>query len=52
MSLGVGNDCLLSKERERKGVELNGWGCEENLERVRGGETVIRISCMKFKNIK
>lgn len=40
--------CLFSSTgRERKGTELGGWGGGEDLGVVGGGETVIRIYCIK-----
>lgn len=40
--------CLCSNERESKDVDLGGWGGEENLEEVRGGEAIIRIYYMEI----
>lgn len=34
-------------KKEKEGVELNGWGGGEDLGRNEGGETMIRIYCMK-----
>jgi hypothetical protein len=35
-------------KRERNGVNLNGVGGEEELERFRGGETLIILYSMKY----
>lgn len=34
-------------ERERKGMDLHGWGCGKNMGGFRSGKTVIRIYCMR-----
>ena len=48
---GLFTVCLFffpkEREKEGKGMELHGKGVEKNLEAVLGGETVIRIYCMK-----
>lgn len=38
---------VFSIERERKGTELGGWRVGEDLGVIGGGETVIRIYCIK-----
>jgi len=40
--------CFLKKIRERKGVDLGGWGNRENLEGIGGREAIIRIYCTKI----
>lgn len=38
--------CIPERERE-KGLEYSGWGCGKILARVGGGETMIRLYCIK-----
>lgn len=44
-------DSLFSRETEKKGVELCGWGGREDLEEDEGKVTVTRMYCMKNKLI-
>lgn len=38
-------------ERERKGMDLHGWGWGKNMGGYRSGKTVIRTYCMRKNSI-
>lgn len=38
-------------EREKKGMDLHGWGCGKNMGGFRSWKTVIRIYCMRKNSI-
>jgi hypothetical protein len=40
--------CWFSKEKERKGMDMDGWEGGEDLGRIGGREPMIRIYCIKF----
>jgi hypothetical protein len=40
-------DAIFFLMRENKKIDLGGWGDGENVGRVREGENLIRIRCMK-----
>lgn len=40
--------CSFISLREKEGLELEGWGGEENLEGDEKGETMTRVYCMKI----
>lgn len=42
---------VFLREKGRKGVYLAEWRNGEDMGRVKGGETITRIYCMKTKSI-